>query len=149
MYQVDLVCQALWFMARKKREVSRIFKYRTGHCFVPMANVFGLNWHWCEPSNPWRVLLPLSASFRISLKLQIAPAQFPTFVPGSESWSEKNQHNVDWSASGLWQPKAPLKKLLLFFTCQFMASVWLVCTTLLDFFFWWPIPLWNDKTLHL
>lgn len=23
-------------------------------------------------------------------------------------WSEKNHHNVRWSASGLWQPKAPL-----------------------------------------
>ena len=63
LYQVDLVRQALWFMARKKGEVevfasagrwlSKILKYQTGHCSVPVANIFGLKCRLCEPSNPW------------------------------------------------------------------------------------------------
>ena len=71
LYQVDLLRQALWFMARKKGEVgvfassgrwlSKILKYWTGHRSVPVANIFGLNCRSCEPSNPWRVLLPLSS----------------------------------------------------------------------------------------
>ena len=128
MYQVDLVHQVLWFMARKKGEVgvfasseqwlSKILKYRTGHCPVPVANVFGLKCRWRESPNPWRVLLPLSASqTKISLPVSgsICSSKSPqqsfrlSSLALNPKWSEKKKHhNVRWSASGLWQPKAPL-----------------------------------------
>ena len=114
-------------MNRKKGEVgvlsssgrwlSKILKYRTEHCSVPVANIFGLNWRWCEPSNPWGVLLPLSAS-QTKISLPVSGSVWSSKSPQhnfrlsslalNPKWSEKNHHNVRCSASGLWQPKALL-----------------------------------------
>ena len=144
LYQVDLVRQALWFMARKKGEVgvfafagrwlSKILKYRTGHCSLPVANIFGLKCRWCEPSNPWEVWLSLSDSQTKISALPVSGSICSSKSPQqsfqisslalNREWSEKNQHNVRWSASGSWQ------QFFFFFTCQFTASVWLVSSPL-------------------
>ena len=135
LYQVDLVRQALWFLARKNgvvgvfpssgRWLSKILKYRTGHCSVPVANIFGLRCRWCEASNPWRVLLLLSTSqtkdfsacFRINVQFQIALAKFPAFVPAlNPKWSEKNHHNVR-SALRNMATRSAARKQLFFFVC--------------------------------
>ena len=42
-----------WSFGFFRKVTSKILKYRTGHCSVPVAIIFGLNWCWCEPSNPW------------------------------------------------------------------------------------------------
>ena len=148
LYQVDLVRQALWFTTRKKGEVgvfassgrwlSKILKYRTGHCSVPVASISGLKCRWYEPSNICRSKSP-QQSFRLS-SLALNP-----------KWSEKNHHNVRWSASGLWRPKAPLSNNFssspLVNSRQAFGLFPRPCFTI--FFFWRPILLWNDKTLRL
>ena len=166
LYQVDLVRQALWFMARKKGEVgvfassgrwlSKILKYRTGHCSVSVGNIFGLKCRWCEPSNPWRVLLPLSASqtkIYLPVSGSICSSKSPqqsfrlSSLALNPKWSEKNHHNVRWSASGLWQPKAPLSNN--FSSSSPVNSRQAFGLFPQDFFFWRPILLWNDKTRRL
>ena len=57
----------------------------------------------CQPNQDF------SACFRISLKLQIPQHNFRlSSLALNPKLSEKNHHNVRWSASGLWQPEAPL-----------------------------------------
>ena len=109
LYQGDLVRQALWFMTRKKGEGWSFAFFRT----VTFENLEISDWALlCSRGKYFRIKLALvrtfqclaslapsfcqpsqdfSACFRISLKLQIAPAQFPAFVPDSESeveWKE-------------------------------------------------------------
>ena len=95
MYQVDLLGQVLWFMARKKGEfgvfvspglrLSKILKFRTGHHSVPVANIFGLNCRWCEPSNPWRVLLLLSAN-QTKISLSVSGSICSSKSPQQSFW---------------------------------------------------------------
>ena len=170
LYQVDLVHQALWFMARKKGEVgvlassgrwlSKILKYRTGHCSVLVANIFGLNWRWCEPSNPWRVFplfLPAKARFLCLFQDQFEAPNRPSTISGFRPWL--------WIRSGVKRTTIMCAGALRHYGNQKRHSQTtfpllrlsihgkrLACfhdLTSQYFFFWRPIPLWNDKTLRL
>ena len=95
LYQAHLVCQASWFSgfglfrtvtfenleilewallcSRGKYFRIKLVLVRTFQSLASLAPSF------CQPNQDF------SACFRISLKLQIAPAQFLAFFPGSES----------------------------------------------------------------